>query len=189
MNDSTLQAQIDAATAYQEFFVPALFQEWAPWVAAAANLQPGQRVLDVACGTGVLARVAAACVGAGGAVCGLDANPGMLAVAARLAPESAARWYDAALGLLPMDTPVERRVELMLARAGRLRRPAISTPVTTSWSKRARSCRAPARCSRRSLLPAHATSASSDDTSAPTSDCRKRSARCPRVRRSDRSHS
>lgn len=87
MNDSTLQAQIDAATAYQEFFVPALFQEWAPWVVAAANLQPGQRVLDVACGTGVLARVAAACVGAGGAVCGLDANPGMLAVAARLAPD------------------------------------------------------------------------------------------------------
>ena len=40
--------------------------------------------------------------------------------AARLAPESAARWYDAALGLLPMDTPVERRVELMLARAGAL---------------------------------------------------------------------
>jgi len=87
MNDSALQAQIEAATAYQALFVPALFQEWAPWVVAAANIQPGQRVLDVACGTGVLARTAASCVGAGGAVAGLDANPGMLVVAAQLAPD------------------------------------------------------------------------------------------------------
>lgn len=87
MSDLPLQAQIEAATAYQAFFVPALFQQWAPWVVAAANLQPGQRVLDVACGTGALAGVAATCVGAGGAVAGLDVNRGMLAVAARLAPD------------------------------------------------------------------------------------------------------
>jgi SAM-dependent methyltransferase len=43
-------------------------------------------VLDVACGTGVLAREAALCVGSTGSVAGLDANPGMLAVAARLGP-------------------------------------------------------------------------------------------------------
>lgn len=87
MNDSDLQAQIDEANAYQALLVPALFQEWAPWVVAAANLQPRQRVLDVACGTGVLARVAADCVGSSGSVVGLDANPGMLAVAAELAPD------------------------------------------------------------------------------------------------------
>jgi hypothetical protein len=34
MADPTLQAQIDAAIAYEEFFVPALFQEWAPRVVA-----------------------------------------------------------------------------------------------------------------------------------------------------------
>jgi SAM-dependent methyltransferase len=85
MNDSRLQAQIEAARAYEALFVPALFQEWAPWVVAAANLQPGQRVLDVACGTGVLARAATSCVGDSGTVAGLDANPGMLAVAAELA--------------------------------------------------------------------------------------------------------
>ena len=56
MNDTSLQAQIDAATAYEELFVPALFQEWAPRVTAAAQLLPCQRVLDVACGTGVLVR-------------------------------------------------------------------------------------------------------------------------------------
>ena len=81
--DLTLQARIDAATAYEEFFVPALFQEWTPRVVAAAQLQPGQRVLDVACGTGILAREAASCVGAAGAVVGLDPNPGMLTVARR----------------------------------------------------------------------------------------------------------
>ena len=93
MNDSDLQAQIDEANAYQALLVPALFQEWAPWVVAAANLQPRQRVLDVACGTGVLARVAADCVGSSGSVVGLDANPGMLAVAAELAPDSAQAHY------------------------------------------------------------------------------------------------
>ena len=86
MMDTALQAQIDAATAYEEFFVPALFQEWAPRVVAAAQLQPGQRALDVACGTGVLAREAASCMAASGSVAGLDPNPGMLTVARRLAP-------------------------------------------------------------------------------------------------------
>lgn len=86
MNDVPLQAQVDAATAYEEVFVPALFREWAPRVVAASQLRPGQRVLDVACGTGVLAREAASRVGPTGSVAGLDVNPGMLAVAARHAP-------------------------------------------------------------------------------------------------------
>lgn len=99
MNDPALQVQTEAATAYQALFVPALFQEWAPWVVAAANIQPGDRVLDVACGTGVLAQAAASCVGDGGAVAGLDADPGMLAVAAGLAP--AIEWRQGLAELLP----------------------------------------------------------------------------------------
>jgi ubiquinone/menaquinone biosynthesis C-methylase UbiE len=43
-------------------------------------------VLDVACGTGVVAREAARRVGPAGAVAGLDRNEGMLAVARRMAP-------------------------------------------------------------------------------------------------------
>jgi ubiquinone/menaquinone biosynthesis C-methylase UbiE len=77
------QVTKSAAEVYEEFFVPALFQEWAPRVADAASLRPGQRVLDVACGTGVLARAAAERVGAAGAVTGLDVNEGMLSVARR----------------------------------------------------------------------------------------------------------
>lgn len=87
MTDPALQAQIGAANAYEGLFIPALFLEWAPRVAAAARLQPGQRVLDVACGTGVLAREAALRVESTGFVAGVDANPGMLVVAERLAEE------------------------------------------------------------------------------------------------------
>jgi ubiquinone/menaquinone biosynthesis C-methylase UbiE len=49
------QALIEAATAYEALFVPALFRQWAAIVADAAHIKPGDRVLDVACGTGVLA--------------------------------------------------------------------------------------------------------------------------------------
>jgi len=72
-----------AAEVYEQFFVPALFADWAPRLCDAAEVRSGQRVLDVACGTGVLARAAAE---RGASVTGLDRNAGMLAVARRLAP-------------------------------------------------------------------------------------------------------
>jgi SAM-dependent methyltransferase len=90
---------IDAAKAYEALFVPALFRQWAAKVADAAALRTGQRVLDVACGTGVLAREAAARVGAAGRVVGIDPNPGMLAVAAQLAP--GVEWREGAAESLP----------------------------------------------------------------------------------------
>lgn len=86
MNEEVLQAEIAAANAYEALFVPALLGQWAPLVADAAEIRPGQRVLDVACGTGVLAREIAGRTGPAGSVAGLDANRGMLAVAERLAP-------------------------------------------------------------------------------------------------------
>src|SRR5688572_11518476 len=84
--EPALQAEIDAASAYEQPFVPALFQQWAPRIAVAARLQPGQRVLDVACGTGVLAREATSRVGPAGFVAGVDSNRGMVTVASRLEP-------------------------------------------------------------------------------------------------------
>jgi SAM-dependent methyltransferase len=83
------QVTRSAAEIYEEFFVPALFQQWTPIVADAAGIKAGQRVLDVACGTGVLAREAAGRTG-GGLVTGLDRNEGMLAMARRIAP--AVEW-------------------------------------------------------------------------------------------------
>lgn len=102
MNDTTSgQVTRSAADIYEEFFVPALFREWAGRVAAAAGIAADQQVLDVACGTGVLAREAADRVGSGGGVTGIDRNDGMLAVAGRVAPEI--DWRHGLAESLPFD--------------------------------------------------------------------------------------
>jgi ubiquinone/menaquinone biosynthesis C-methylase UbiE len=87
MSDPTLKPQLDAANAYEQLFVPALFAQWAPKVADAAQIKPGQRVLDVACGTGVLAREAYKRVGPSGNVAGVDPIAGMIELAKQLSPD------------------------------------------------------------------------------------------------------
>lgn len=83
MSDHTQwQLAGNAAETYERALVPALFAPWAPQVVALADPKPGERVLDVACGTGLVARHASQRVGPTGKVVGLDLNPGMLAVAA-----------------------------------------------------------------------------------------------------------
>ena len=98
---ATGQVSASAAEIYEEFYLPALFQEWATRMVDAAHVVPGQRVLDVACGTGVLARALAGAVGAGGSVVGLDVNDGMLAVARRKAP--AVEWRQGRAEALPFE--------------------------------------------------------------------------------------
>ncbi|MEO8411988.1 MAG: methyltransferase domain-containing protein, partial [Propionivibrio sp.] len=68
-------------------------------VAECAGVGPGMRVLDVACGTGVLACTAAQRAGPRGSVVGLDANPEMLAVARR--KRFAIEWIDGRAEALP----------------------------------------------------------------------------------------
>ena len=97
--DSILQEQIAAARAYEQLHVPALFQQWAPRVLDAAQIEPGQRVLDVACGTGVLSREAVARLGPKGFVAGIDPVPGMLAVAEQLEPR--VEWRQGTAESLP----------------------------------------------------------------------------------------
>jgi SAM-dependent methyltransferase len=91
---------------YERALVPAVFASWVPQVVALANPKSGERVLDVACGTGVVARLAAVRVGGGGNVVGLDLNPGMLAVAASIALETPATsapitWREASATKMP----------------------------------------------------------------------------------------
>jgi ubiquinone/menaquinone biosynthesis C-methylase UbiE len=69
------------AETYESYMVPPLFAPAARRLVDAAGPQPGERVLDVACGTGVVARHVAPRVGPEGEVVGLDLNPDMLAVA------------------------------------------------------------------------------------------------------------
>lgn len=99
MTERAIRRDPDAAAGYQDVLVPALMLEWAPRVAEAAGIHPGDRVLDVACGTGVLTREAASRAGSSGAVTGLDLSPEMLAVAARLSP--ALRWQQGSAEALP----------------------------------------------------------------------------------------
>jgi SAM-dependent methyltransferase len=69
------------AETYEREMVPALFAPWVPVLLGIAAPSAGERVLDLACGTGAVARQAAARVGVKGRVVGLDINPAMLAVA------------------------------------------------------------------------------------------------------------
>ena len=85
-----------AAEVYEALFVPALFGQWAPVLVDAAGTEPGDRLLDVACGTGAVAREARR---QGATTTGVDVNEGMLAVARRADPEVA--WREAAAEDLP----------------------------------------------------------------------------------------
>jgi ubiquinone/menaquinone biosynthesis C-methylase UbiE len=101
------QWQLDASAPelYQRFLVPAMTAMWAADLASRAALLPGERVLDVACGTGVVARVAAERVGGTGQVAALDVNPGMLAVARSLPAGAGAvvAWHRGSALALPFS--------------------------------------------------------------------------------------
>lgn len=83
---------VDAAELYEEFLVPALFGPFARRLVDRAAPQRGDRVLDVACGTGAVARLAAA---RGAVTTGTDVNPAMLDVARSVAPSVEWRVADA----------------------------------------------------------------------------------------------
>ena len=70
-----------ASAPYERVMVPAVFGHWAKDLLDTVALAAGTRVLDVACGTGIVARLAASQVGPTGRVVGLDTNEAMLAVA------------------------------------------------------------------------------------------------------------
>ncbi len=101
MGITATDEETTAAEAYEELHVPALFRQWAPRVIEAAQIQSGDRVLDVACGTGVLAREATRNSGAEGYVAAVDISPGMLAVASRRTPEI--EWRLSPAESLPFD--------------------------------------------------------------------------------------
>lgn len=96
MSDPIPSEALDGARAYESLHVDALFAEWAPRLLDALDLTAGDDLLDVACGTGILARTALERVGEDGGVTGLDLNPAMLAVAGELAPAVTWRHGDAA---------------------------------------------------------------------------------------------
>ena len=76
----------EAGRGYESLFIPALFEAWTDHLVEGAGVQEGSHVLDVACGTGVLARKALAQAGRTGRIVGADPAPGMLAAAKEIEP-------------------------------------------------------------------------------------------------------
>ena len=97
----TFHLSVEQAHAYEDLFVPALFAQWVPTLLEIAGVAPGQHVLDVACGTGVVARRAAELVGPAGRTSGIDLNPAMIEVARE--QTSAIDWRVGDAGDLPYD--------------------------------------------------------------------------------------
>lgn len=86
---------------YERHMVPAIFQQWSLALVDTAGVRPGQRVLDVACGTGTATRALAARVGAGGHVVGLDFSPSMLATARAATTDDNITWREADVANMP----------------------------------------------------------------------------------------
>ena len=95
-----------APEVYERELVPAVFGAWAPILIDLAQPKLGERVVDIACGTGIIARIAAVKVGPTGAVAGIDLNPGMLTVARSLKTTKDAasvQWHEASADRLPLS--------------------------------------------------------------------------------------
>jgi SAM-dependent methyltransferase len=100
---SGFQLSGSAPELYQRYGVAAIGTAKAQELVTLAALQPGERVLDVACGTGVVTRQAAQAVGSTGQGVGLDINDGMLQVARTVTPPAGApiTWREGSVLALP----------------------------------------------------------------------------------------
>ncbi|TPI78011.1 methyltransferase domain-containing protein [Mesorhizobium sp. B2-8-9] len=85
---------------YERWLVRPLFRPWADMTLEEVRLFQGDRVLDIACGTGIVARVARERLGEAACVVGIDVNPDMLAVARAVAPDI--DWREGNASALPL---------------------------------------------------------------------------------------
>jgi ubiquinone/menaquinone biosynthesis C-methylase UbiE len=107
----------NVAENYERNLVPIVFAPWANELVETAALRQGDRVLDVACGTGIVARIAARKLGGTGSVTGLDASAPMITVAraAATAEGVAVEWREASAVELPFT---EAAFDVVLCQSG-----------------------------------------------------------------------
>lgn len=117
MSETERTAAFVAAENYEKNVVTYTTGPFAAFLIEHANPQPGERAVDVACGTGVVARKTAPRVGPTGIVVGVDMNPDMLAFARSLpAPEGASiDWREGSAAALPLP---DDTFDLVLCQAG-----------------------------------------------------------------------
>jgi ubiquinone/menaquinone biosynthesis C-methylase UbiE len=88
---------------YERFFVPAIGEPLANDLIRFAAVRPGERIVDVACGTGIVARLASEQVDSNGGVAGVDINPGMVEVARSSTPaDMSIEWHTANAEDMPL---------------------------------------------------------------------------------------
>lgn len=103
MTQSFYEKSGNPAENYQKFFVPTIGEPLAKELIAKADLHKGEKILDVACGTGIVTRLAAEKVGDKGKVDGLDINLGMLEVAKAVTPkDEGIEWHEASAASIPL---------------------------------------------------------------------------------------
>jgi ubiquinone/menaquinone biosynthesis C-methylase UbiE len=107
-----------APEAYKHYIVQAFMIGWTHALLEVAVIVRGTRVLDVACGTGVVTRQVAERVGKGGYVVGMDLNTGMLATARTFPPPPEAapiEWREGNATALPFP---DAAFEVVLCQQG-----------------------------------------------------------------------
>lgn len=103
----TWQMNTDGPETYERYIVPTWMADWTSDLIDAGCVGPNKRVLDVACGTGIIARKVAGLVGPGGRIVGIDLNEGMLRVASRCAGQegvTAIEWYHSDVSRMPFSS-------------------------------------------------------------------------------------
>lgn len=98
-----------------ERFVPIFFGPWAAVLIDRLPPQPGERVLDLACGTGAVTRLVVERVGPSGTVVGADFSPSMLAAARRATAGLPIDWREADAAALPF---ADAAFDLVLCQQG-----------------------------------------------------------------------
>jgi ubiquinone/menaquinone biosynthesis C-methylase UbiE len=99
---------------YEQWLVGPLFRPWAEMTLDEIHAAPGDRVLDIGCGTGIVARVARERLGRAAYVVGIDISPDMLAVARRMAPD--VDWREGNAGALPLHD--EEQFDIVVCQQG-----------------------------------------------------------------------
>ncbi len=103
------QVNTNGPETYEKIMVPVWTADWVDDLLSAGMVGPGSRVLDAACGTGIIARRAAGVAGPGGRVAALDFNEGMLRVAERCARDEGITgigWYKSDVRAMPFPDRV-----------------------------------------------------------------------------------
>lgn len=88
---------------YEQVFVPATMRAWANYLVNLVELKPGTRILDVACGTGVVTHQIAEHGGKTGQIVGYDINPEMLAIAQAKQSNTSIEWQLGDASRLPFQ--------------------------------------------------------------------------------------